>query len=155
MELESNMKAPAFSLKDQNGETRKLSDYKGQWVLVYFYPKDNTPGCTKEACALKDSYSDFKKIKAVVLGVSGDSVESHAGFASKFNLPFLLLADTNKKVLEKYGVWREKVMFGRKYMGIKRMSFLVDPKGKIAKVYKTVKPAEHANQVLKDLAELQ
>ena len=153
--LEPKKKAPAFSLQDQAGELHKLSDYKGQWVLVYFYPRDNTPGCTKEACQIRDNYSDFKKLDALVLGVSKDSVKSHSNFASKFELPFPILADPETKMIQKYGAWQEKSMYGKKYMGIQRMSYLIDPKGKVAKVYPKVKPADHAKEVLKDLQELQ
>lgn len=151
MELEIGKKAPAFKLKDQLGKDHKLSDYLGKWVLVYFYPRDNTPGCTKEACAIRDNYSDFKKLKAVVLGISGDSIESHKKFSDGFKLPFPLLSDEKKKVLDRYGAWKEKSMFGKTFMGVKRMSYLIDPKGKIVKIYKTVKPAEHAKQVLKEM----
>ncbi|MEK7516171.1 MAG: thioredoxin-dependent thiol peroxidase, partial [Patescibacteria group bacterium] len=136
---------------DQTGKERKLSDYKGRWVLLYFYPKDDTPGCTKEACAIRDTYAEFKKVKAVVLGVSTDSVTSHAKFAKKFNLPFTLLADEEKKVAKAYGVWGKKKFMGREYMGTHRTSFLIDPQGMIAKVYVEVKPEMHAEEVLKDL----
>lgn len=154
MDLEKNMKAPAFSLKDQTGKNHKLSDYKGKWILLYFYPKDNTPGCTTEACEFKSSYLDLSKAGAVVLGVSADSVESHSKFADKYKLPFPVLADTEKKVLDQYGAWKKKSMFGKTFMGIKRMSFLIDPQGNIAKIYKTVKPAEHAKQVLEDVKKM-
>lgn len=143
--------APDFTLPDQTGKERKLSDYKGRWVLLYFYPKDDTPGCTKEACAIRDTYAEFKKVKAVVLGVSTDSVTSHAKFAKKFNLPFTLLADEEKKVAKAYGVWGKKKFMGREYMGTHRTSFLIDPQGMIAKVYVEVKPEMHAEEVLKDL----
>ena len=120
-------------------------------MLLYFYPKDDTPGCTKEACAIRDTYAEFKKVKAVVLGVSTDSVTSHAKFAKKFNLPFTLLADEEKKVAKAYGVWGKKKFMGREYMGTHRTSFLIDPQGMIAKVYVEVKPEMHAEEVLKDL----
>lgn len=149
--LQINDRAPAFTLPDQNNKKHKLSDYQGQWVLLYFYPKDNTPGCTKEACAVRDNYFDFKKIKAVVLGVSADSAASHKKFETDHSLPFPLLSDSGRKVLEKYGVWQLKINFGKKYYGIKRMSFLINPQGKIVKIYKAVKPAEHAVQVLNDM----
>ncbi|PIR93951.1 thioredoxin-dependent thiol peroxidase [Candidatus Falkowbacteria bacterium CG10_big_fil_rev_8_21_14_0_10_39_11] len=152
--LTLGQKAPAFTLPDQKGKKHKLADYKGQWVLLYFYPKDNTPGCTKEACTFRDKYSSFKKIKAVVLGVSADSVDSHGKFAGKFKLPFPILSDEKRTVIEKYGAWQLKINFGKKYYGIKRMSVLVDPKGNVAKIYKVVKPAEHAAQVLRDLDKL-
>lgn len=152
--MEVGKKAPAFSLKDQKGNTHKLSDYLGKWVLLYFYPKDDTPGCTKEACSFRDSWAELKKQKAVVLGVSGDSVESHGKFSKKYNLKFPILADEKRKVLEKYGAVKEKSMFGKTFLGIQRMSFLINPEGKIEKIYKTVKPAIHAEQVLKDLKNL-
>ena len=144
-------KAPDFSLPDQDGKVHKLSDYKGKWVLLYFYPKDDTPGCTIEACTIRDQFKDFKKIKAVVLGVSKDSVKSHKKFADAYDLPFTLLSDESKKVLNKYGVWGEKNMMGRKYMGTKRTSFIIGPDGKVKKVYQSVKPPKHASEVLKDL----
>lgn len=150
-----NSKAPSISLPDQNGDKIKLSDYKGQWVLIYFYPKDSTPGCTIEACGLRDSFPRLEKLNAKVLGISTDSVASHKKFADKFNLPFTLLADTEKEVVTKYGVWANKSMFGVKYMGILRTSFLIDPQGKIVRIYEKVKPVSHANQVLADLKELQ
>jgi thioredoxin-dependent peroxiredoxin len=154
MELEVGQNAPEFSLSDQKGDKHSLKDYKGRWVLLYFYPRDNTPGCTKEACAIRDSYPDFEKLNIKVFGVSTDSVERHEKFASKFELPFTLLSDHEKKTVEDYNVWRLKKMAGREYFGILRMSFLIDPNGKIAKIYPKVKPAEHAAQVLDDLQEL-
>ena len=152
--LEVGDKAPDITLPDQVGEVHNLSDYEGKWVLLYFYPKDDTPGCTKEACLLRDNYDSFKKIKAVVLGVSVDSVKSHKKFADKYDLPFTLLADADKEVVNAYGVWGEKRFMGRTYMGTRRWSFLIDPDGRIAKIYEDVKPAEHAEQVLVDLKEL-
>ncbi len=152
--LEVGKKAPAFNLPDQDGKKHKLSDYSGKWVLVYFYPRDNTSGCTKEACAIRDDWSDFKKLGAVVLGVSKDSVKSHRNFADKHSLPFTLLSDESTKMIEKYGAWRKKKMAGREYMGIVRISYLIDPKGKVAKVYAKVKPPEHSAEVLADLREL-
>lgn len=152
MSLKVGSKAPEFSLPDQNNKQHSLSDYQGQWVLLYFYPKDDTPGCTKEACALRDNLPRFKKIKAVVLGVSVDSVKSHAKFAEKYGLPFTLLADEGRSVVKKYGVWQKKKFMGREFWGTMRTSFLIDPKGKIAKIYKNVKPDVHAVEVLKDLA---
>ncbi len=147
--------APTIKLQDQNGQTQKLSDYKGQWVLVYFYPKDDTPGCTTEACGLRDSFPKLGKLNAKILGISTDTVASHKKFADKYKLPFTLLADENKEVVEKYGVWGEKNMYGRKYFGTNRTSFLVDPKGKIVRIYEKVKPADHPSQVLADLLALQ
>lgn len=147
-------KAPEIELPDQNGKTHKLSEYKGSWVLVYFYPKDDTPGCTKEACAIRDNYPAFKKLKITVLGISADSVAKHEKFATKYDLPFTLLADEDKTVLKAYGVWGKKKFMGREYMGINRVSFLIDPQGKIAKMYDKVKPPQHAEEVLQDLKEL-
>jgi len=147
-------KAPDFELPDQEGKTHKLSDYKGDWVLLYFYPKDDTPGCTTEACTIRDNYEAFGDAGIIVLGVSTDAVKSHAKFSQKYGLPFTLLADAEKKVVEKYGVWEKKKFMGREYMGTLRRSFLIDPKGKIAKVYELVKPALHAEEVLADVEAL-
>ena len=146
--------APDFRLSDQDGKSHKLSDYRGQWVLLYFYPKDDTTGCTKEACAIRDEMPNFNKLKLQIFGISIDSVKSHKKFALKYGLPFTLLSDENKKVLNKYGVWAEKSMYGRKYMGTLRASFLINPKGKIAKIYEKVKPEIHAGEVLNDLKKL-
>lgn len=146
-------KAPSFTLPDQDGKMHSLKDYAGKWVLVYFYPKDDTPGCTKEACALRDTFPSFGKLKATVFGVSADSVASHKKFATKYKLPFTLLADTEKKMITAYDVWQEKSMYGRTYMGIVRSSFLIDPDGKIAKMYPKVIPEKHAEEVIADLKE--
>lgn len=151
MKIKINQKAPNFKLKDQNNKIHELLDYLGKWVLVYFYPKDDTPGCTKEACAIRDNFPNFKKLKIVVLGISTDSVESHKKFSEKYNLPFTLLADYKKEVVKKYGVWGNKKFMGREYEGTLRTSFLINPKGKIVKIYKNVKPEIHAEEVLKDL----
>ncbi|MEK9175484.1 MAG: thioredoxin-dependent thiol peroxidase [Patescibacteria group bacterium] len=147
-------KAPDFKLKDKNEKIYSLSDYNGKWILLYFYPKDNTPGCTIEACSMRDNYDDFKKIKAMVLGVSVDSTKSHEKFVEKYNLPFPLLSDENKEVVNKYGVWGKKKFIGREYMGTFRKSFLINPKGKIAKIYEEIKPALHAQEVINDLKTL-
>ncbi len=152
--IEINTKAPDFALPDQNGNKHSLSDYLGKWVLLYFYPKDDTPGCIKEACGIRDAFGDYKKAGITVFGVSGDSVESHKKFENKYSLPFTLLSDEKSKVLKLYGVWQEKNSFGKKRKGIVRTSFLINPKGKIAKVYKNVKPESHAQQVLDDLKNL-
>ncbi len=144
-------KAPDFCLLDQNNVNHCLKDYQGQWVLVYFYPKDDTPGCTKEACQIRDSWAEFEKLGAVVLGISGDTTSSHKKFEEKYNLPFPLLADVDKKVMEQFGVLGEKSMFGKKYIGIKRESFLINGEGQIVKHYENVKPEIHAEEVLKDL----
>jgi peroxiredoxin Q/BCP len=145
-------RAPDFSLPDQDGKVHTLSHYAGKWVLVYFYPRDNTPGCTTEACAIRDDFDNFEKIDAVVLGISTDSVASHKKFADEYKLPFTLLADTEKEVVKAYGVYGEKSMMGKMFMGVKRSSFLIRPDGTIAKVYEKVKPADHSAEVLADIA---
>jgi peroxiredoxin Q/BCP len=154
MQLEQGDPAPDFTLLDQNGAPHTLSHYRGRWVLVYFYPRDDTPGCTKEACGIRDNFSEFKRLNAEVLGISADTVVSHGAFAEKYSLPFTLLADDGKEVVELYGVWGEKTSFGKTYFGIRRTSFLVDPDGKIAKAYKNVKPAGHAMEVVEDIQAL-
>jgi peroxiredoxin Q/BCP len=145
-------KAPDFALPDQAGEIHKLEDYRGKKIVLYFYPKDDTPGCTKEACSFRDSFADFKKAGIEVLGVSVDDESSHAKFSEKYNLPFTLLADKDKKVVEKYGVWAEKGIYGKKYMGTNRTTFLIDGKGNIVKVFEKVKPEDHAKEVLSAFA---
>ena len=152
--LKIGQKAPGFHLPDQAGKEHDLKDYAGKWVLLYFYPKDDTPGCTVEACTLRDNFPKFKKMKAVVLGVSADAVKKHAKFAEKYDLPFTLLSDEKKEMLGDYGVWAKKKFMGREYMGILRNSYLIDPQGKIAKIYEGVKPAQHAEEVLQDLKAL-
>lgn len=149
--IKEGKKAPDFKLLDQDGIEHKLSQYKGSKVLLYFYPKDDTPGCTTEACNFRDGYKDFKKMGLVILGVSKDGVKSHKKFSEKFKLPFPLLADTEHVVAEKYGVWKLKKFMGREYMGMERSSFLIDKEGKVAKVYETVKPADHAQDVKVDM----
>lgn len=151
MKLKITTEAPNFTLPDQHGKIHTLSNYKGKWVLLYFYPKDDTPGCTKEACGIRDNFPKFKKLSAVVFGVSADSTHKHKKFVDKYDLPFTLLSDENKEVIKQYGVWAKKKFMGREYMGILRTSFLIDPKGKIAKIYENVKPDIHAEEVLKDL----
>ena len=146
-------KAPDFTAKDQNGNKVKLSDLRGQKVVLYFYPKDDTPGCTKQACSLRDSYDVFTEKGIKVLGVSIDDEKSHQKFISKYNLPFDLIADTDKKIVEKYGVWGEKSMYGRTYMGTMRKTFLIDADGKIVKIFDKVKVSEHADEVLKAFGE--
>lgn len=147
--------APDFTLSDQNGKGHSLSDYRSKWVLLYFYPKDDTPGCTKEACSIRDYFPDFRKLRIKVLGVSVDSVASHKKFAQKYNLPFTLLADTENKVVKLYGVLAKKKFMGREYVGILRTSFLINPEGKIDKIYEKVKPEIHAEEVLKYIKSLQ
>src|SRR6476620_9672809 len=140
--------APDFNSKDQNGETVKLSDYKGKKVVLYFYPKDDTPGCTKEACSFRDADDIYRGKGIKVFGVSTDSEASHQKFISKFQLPFDLLADTYKQIVEAYGVWGEKSMYGKKYMGTNRKTFLIDKEGKIAKIFDKVDVSNHADEVL-------
>lgn len=140
--------APNFAAKDANGETVRLKDLRGQKVVLYFYPKDDTPGCTKEACSFRDSFADFKKRDIKVLGVSIDSEGSHKKFAAKYKLPFTLLADPDHSIADAYGVYGEKKFMGRTYLGVKRVTFLIDEKGKVKKVFEKVKPEEHAREVL-------
>lgn len=144
-------KAPDFELMDQTGKKHRLGDYAGKWVVLYFYPKDDTPGCTKEACAFRDSYVDLKKQGVVVLGVSKDTVTSHDKFAKKYALPFPLLADEEKHVIKAYEAWGVKKFMGREFEGTLRVSYLIDPMGKIHKAYAKVKPATHAQKILADL----
>ena len=150
-DLKVGQKAPDFTVMDDQGEKVKLADLKGKKVVLYFYPKDDTPGCTKEACAFRDGIDKIKKRGAVVLGVSADSMESHKKFKSKFDLNFPLLADSDKKMIEAYGVWKEKSMYGKKYMGIERTTFLIDENGKIAHIFPKVKVDQHYEEVLKAL----
>jgi peroxiredoxin Q/BCP len=140
--------APEFSAATNSGGMVSLADLRGKNVVLYFYPKDDTPGCTKEACAFRDHFAEFKKAGAVVLGVSTDPVKSHDKFAAKFKLPFTLLADEDKKIVQAYGVWGEKTFMGRKYQGIYRVTFLIGPDGRIKKIWPQVKPDEHAEEVL-------
>jgi peroxiredoxin Q/BCP len=152
MPLEAHSPAPDFSLPDQLGTTHKLSDYRGKPVLLYFYPKDNTSGCTTEACNFRDDYSAYQEAGVVVIGVSPDSPKSHTSFVLKFDLPFTLLADEEHQVCELYGVWGKKSMYGKEYYGVLRTTFLISPEGTIQKVWEKVKPAEHSQEVLAFLA---
>ncbi len=149
--LKIGRKAPLFKLADQDGKLHALKDYAGQWVLLYFYPKDDTPGCTKEACMIAEVYKDFKRMGVTVIGVSKDSVKSHKKFAEKYSLPFTLLSDESTEMIQKYGAWGEKTMRGKKYMGTFRVSYLIGPDGTIAKVYPSVDPANHALELLADI----
>ena len=151
MKLKTGDKAPDFTLPNQEGKKVKLSDLRGQWLLLYFYPKDNTPGCTKEACSIRDSMPRFNTQGLKVMGISTDSVESHKKFSQKHDLSFDLLSDKEKKVVKSYGVWGKKKFMGMEFMGTRRMSFLINPEGKIAKIYEKVKPAKHAQEVLEDI----
>ena len=151
--LEEGKKAPLFTLPDSKGKKVALKDFAGKKVVLYFYPKDMTSGCTREACDFKDSYPDFKKLKVTVLGISADSVDRHKKFSDKYELPFTLLSNEDKKVLEKYGVWKEKSMYGKKYMGIERTTFIIDEKGKIQKIFPKVKVKGHIEEIIKTLKE--
>ena len=146
--VEEGKPAPDFEATTDSGERVKLSDYRGKPVVLYFYPKDDTPGCTTQACSIRDSYSEFKKAGAVVLGVSPDDETSHVKFKEKYELPFTLLADTDRQVVEAYDVWKERTNYGKTYMGIERSTFVVDRDGNLARELRKVKPAEHAQQVL-------
>jgi len=152
--IDEGKKAPAFALKDQDGKTHKLSDYAGQPVVLYFYPKDDTPGCTKESCEFRDNLPRFKKMKAAIFGMSILDETSKKKFADKFDLNFPLLADADHDVAEKYGVWQEKSLYGRKFMGIVRTTYLIGPDGKVAKRWDNVKVDGHAEEVLAAVQEL-
>ncbi len=149
--IESGDKAPDFTLKSDTGESVKLSGLKGRKVVLYFYPKDDTPGCTKEACSFRDGFKEFEKKGAIVLGVSTDSIVSHQKFKEKFHLNFPLLSDEEKKVVNAYGVWKQKSLYGRKFMGIERTTFVIDEAGKVKKVFPRVKVDGHYDEVLAEL----
>lgn len=155
MKLHEGQMAPDFSLPDQNGAIHKLSDYRGKWVVLYFYPNDDTPGCTTEACTFSDNLPHFDTINATILGVSVDSVMSHKEFSDKYNLPFTLLADETEKVVGLYGVWKEKENHGQKKMGTERTTFLINPSGEVVKIYEKVNPDAHAEAVINDLRVIQ
>ena len=140
--------APEFTTTDQDGQQRSLSDFKGKKVILYFYPKDNTSGCTKEACAFRDRFDEFRQLGVEILGVSIDSEKSHQSFAQKHHLPFTLLADTEKRLVQAYAVWGEKSLYGKKYMGTNRVTYLIDEAGKIAAVFPKVKPDTHPEEIL-------
>lgn len=149
--LKEGDKAPSFSLTSDGGETVSLKEFKGKTVVLYFYPKDMTPGCTQEACDFRDHQAKYKKAKAVVLGVSKDSVERHVKFRDKYELNFPLLSDEDGKVCEAYGVWKEKSLYGRKFMGIERTTFIIGPTGKIEKIFSKVKVKGHSEEVLGEI----
>ena len=152
--LEEGIRAPDFTLHDQNGKQVTLSKLEGKIVVLYFYPKDNTPGCTREACAFRDELNSFKKLDAVVLGVSPDDVKSHKKFTGDFKLTFPLLADPTKAVCEAYGVWKEKILYGRKFMGIERTTILIDSSGVVRKIFRRVRVDGHAGKVLEAIKNL-
>lgn len=145
------MKAPEFSLQDQNNITHRLQDYRGRWVIVYFYPKDATPGCTKEACSFRDGRELLENAGAVVLGISKDTVTSHKKFADKHHLNFTLLSDTSTETIQAYGAWGKKKFMGKEYEGIKRNTYLISPDGTIVKTFENVNPATHIGEVLRDV----
>ena len=149
--LNEGDKAPEFALKDQNGKTHKLSDYRGKTVVVYFYPKDDTPGCTKEACSIRDGWMELQKRGVIVFGISADDEKSHAAFAKKFNLQFPLLADADRKVINAFGAWGEKSLYGKIMQGIFRTTFIIDGNGVISKVIKKVDTEHHAEQILSEI----
>lgn len=153
LKLKEGDMAPEFSSATNGGGTISLADLKGRNVILYFYPKDDTSGCTKEACAFRDDFAEFKKRGAVVLGVSTDPVKSHDKFVKKYSLPFTLLADEDKKIVQAYGVWGQKSFMGRKYMGTHRVTFLIGPDGRIEKIWPEVKPEEHAREVIAALTD--
>lgn len=152
--LKAGDKAPEFNLPDQNGVMHDLNNLKGKWVFLYFYPKDDTTGCTTEACSVRDNFKQLTDKGVQVFGVSVDSVKSHKKFEQKYDLNFTLLSDEAKEVVERYDVWKEKTMYGKKYMGTMRTSFLINPEGEIAKVYENVKPEEHLEEVIADLKKI-
>ncbi len=149
--LEEGKKAPLFTLKNQEGKEISLKDFNGKKVVLYFYPKDDTTGCTKEACSFRDGFPQFNNLNAVILGISPDSVASHKKFAEKYNLPFTLLSDESKKVIEKYGVWKEKNNYGKKYMGVERTTYVIDENGMIQKIFPKVKVEGHDLELLEEL----
>lgn len=151
MPISAGIPAPEFEMLDDTGTSRKLSDFRGKNVILYFYPKDDTPGCTKEACNFRDDYSAYEKAGVVILGVSPDSVESHVKFKKKFQLQFPLLADDEHKVCDAYGAWGPKKFMGKEYVGVLRTTFLIDVDGNIKKVYENVRPAEHSSELLGEL----
>lgn len=152
MDLKIGDLAPDFELSDQFGDTHRLSAYRGKKVILYFYPKDDTPGCTTEACSFRDSYADFRKLGTIILGVSADSSKSHAKFQEKYSLPFTLLSDTEHKVCEMYGVWQLKKYMGKEYFGIVRTTYLIDEDGKIISIFLKVKPENHAQEIIAQLS---
>ena len=152
MIIKAGTKAPDFTLNDNEGQPHHLTDYRGQTIVIYFYPKDDTPGCTKEACSFRDSYADFKKAGVTLIGISPDSEKSHTKFIEKYELPFTLLSDPGHKVCDAYGVWGLKKFMGREYEGVYRTTFIIGPEGEIKHVFENVKPADHSQEVLAEIA---
>jgi len=151
MVLTTGQQAPEFTLTDSKGDVHRLSDYRGETIVLYFYPKDDTPGCTKEACSFRDSYQDFKEAGVEVIGISPDSEKSHSKFIDKYELPFTLLSDPDHQVCEAFGVWGIKKSFGREYEGVYRTTFVIGPEGKIKRVFENVKPSDHSQEVLEEV----
>lgn len=152
--LKLNQKAPEFSLPDEDGNLHTLKEFLGKYLLLYFYPKDDTPGCTTEACNFRDQSREFEKLNTTIIGISADNTKSHKKFKEKHSLPFLLLSDENKSTLKEYGVWQEKKFMGKAYMGISRSSFLIGKNGEILKIYENVNPLRHTNEVIEDIKKL-
>lgn len=151
MVLSAGTQAPDFKLNDHEGKSHQLTDYRGKTIVIYFYPKDDTPGCTTEACSFRDSYADFKKAGVILIGISPDSEKSHTKFIDKYELPFPLLSDTTHKVCEAYGVWGLKKHMGREYEGVYRTTFIIGPEGEITHVFENVQPADHSQEVLAEI----
>ncbi len=152
--MKLNQRSPDFSLPDQDGNIQSLADYRGKWVVLYFYPKDDTPGCTKEACNFRDSFHELQKLGVIILGASKDSVSSHKKFADKYHLNFPLLSDASLEMIKTYGAWGEKKFLGKTYDGIFRMTYLINPEGRIAKIYEKVNPLTHSQEIIEDLKKL-
>ena len=150
--LKAGEKAPSFKLQDSEGKVHSLEEYQGKTIVVYFYPKDDTPGCTKEACSFRDDYSAFKEAGVEIIGISPDTIESHQKFSEKYDLPFTLLADPDHKVSEAYEVWGQKKSFGREYEGVFRTTFIIGPESKIKRVFENVKPSDHSQEVLGEVS---
>ena len=155
MKLKIGSYAPDFELPDQNGKVRRFSEYKRKWVLIYFYPKDFTPGCTTEACSFRDSFKDLQRVGVEIIGISTDSVASHLKFVQKHDLPFIILSDREKTVVKLYDVWKLKKFLGKEYFGTIRTSFLINPQGKVAKIYEKVNPNIHSKEGLEDFKNLE
>ncbi len=151
MQLEVGQQSPEFSADASNGSTLSLTDFRGRWVILYFYPKDDTPGCTKQACAFRDNQARLTGMNAVVVGCSPDDLRAHDKFISKYDLPFILVSDPDRRIATAYGVWKEKNMYGKQIMGIERTTFLIDPSGEIAKIWKRVKVDRHIDEIIDEL----
>lgn len=149
-----NMKASDFRLMDQNGKERTLNDFAGKWLLIYFYPKDDTPGCTIEACSLRDNFHELERLGVQIVGISKDSVKSHLKFSEKYNLNFPLLSDESTETIKAYGAWGEKKFMGRIFEGVLRKSYLIDPEGVVVKIYEKVNPTKHAGEIINDVRQL-